>query len=203
MTERICIRLDELLKSTEEKLRIPELVSDNPMEVECPSCRHQWAGLHQAKVKARSITSSVAAIPIEKNEGYRCISDDNAVWLSGGFHVDTLIPSKSLYTLSGRNRRTWEKVVDFCHGRYFHAVAIFNGVIVVAGGYSYDKVLASVELYDTKSDTLKRGADMPQGVGNAAYCSHKGELFVCCGQYSEQGVYTSDKLVKYSNGALT
>lgn len=154
-------------------------------------------------MKTMPITSSVAAIPIEKYEGYRCISDDNAVWLSGGFHVDTLIPSRSLYTLNGRNRQTWEKVVDFRHGRYFHAVAVINGIIVVAGGYSYDKVLASVELYDTKSNSLKRGADMPQGVGNAAYCSHNGELFVCCGQYSEQGVYTSDKLVKYSNGALT
>ena len=101
-------------------------------------------------------SSSVAAIPIEKYEGYRCISDDNAVWLSGGFHVDTLIPSRSLYTLNGRNRQTWEKVVDFRHGRYFHAVAVINGIIVVAGGYSYDKVLASVELYDTKSNSLKR-----------------------------------------------
>ena len=80
---------------------------------------------------------------------------------------------------------------------------MINDIIIVAGGYSYDKVLSSVEIFNTTTNTLKRGADMPQGVGNAAYCTYKEELFVCCGQYSEQGVYTSDKLVKYSYGFLS
>ena len=72
--------------------------------------------------------------------------------------------------LNGRNRNSWLKIADFRHGRYFHAVAIVGSLIVVAGGYSYDKVLSSVELYDTSSTTLRKGADMPQGVGNAAFC---------------------------------
>ena len=78
-TKFIISRLDDLLDSAEQRLRIPELVSDNPMEIECPSCRHQHTGLHD-----HCKESPIASIPIEKYEGYRCVSDDSSVWLSVG-----------------------------------------------------------------------------------------------------------------------
>ena len=63
---------DELINSKEHTLRIPQLVSDNPMEIECPSCTKQWTGLH-----SKNLESDVAALPLAKYEGYRFISADN------------------------------------------------------------------------------------------------------------------------------
>ena len=69
---------------------------------------------------------------------------------------------------------------------------------VVAGGYSYDKVLSSCEIFNFSRRSWSYGAEMAQGVGNAAFTSYNNELYVSCGQYSEHGVYTSDKIQKYN-----
>ena len=78
--------LVDLLDSAEQRLRIPELISDNPMEIECPSCRRQYTGLHD-----HTNESSIASIPIEKYEGYRCVSDESSVWLSVGVLTQNFI----------------------------------------------------------------------------------------------------------------
>ena len=70
--------------------------------------------------------------------------------------------------------------------------------LVVAGGYSYDKVLSSCEIFNFSRRSWSYGAEMAQGVGNAAFTSYNNELYVSCGQYSEHGVYTSDKIQKFN-----
>ena len=69
---------------------------------------------------------------------------------------------------------------------------------MVAGGYSYDKVLSSCEIFNFSRRSWSYGAEMAQGVGNAAFTSYNNELYVSCGQYSEHGVYTSDKIQKFN-----
>ena len=75
---------------------------------------------------------------------------------------------------------------------------MLNNSLVLAGGYSLNKVLDSVEIFDFSTHVWTNASIMPQGVGNAAFCAYQNELYVSCGQYSEHGVYTSDKIQKYS-----
>ena len=172
------------------------MLTSNPMEEECTSCDSQWTGIHESPEIMNP--SDLPDIPLIRHEGYRINSDCGTIWISGGFNVDTLQPSKAIFYLSEPNRTTWYNAPSSSEGRYFHASAVINNCLVIAGGYSFDKVLDSVEIFNLEKRMWKQGLEMPQGVGNAAFCDYNDELYISCGQYSEHGVYTSDKIQKYN-----
>lgn len=82
-------------------------------------------------------------------------------------------------------------------GRYFHSIWCNSRIIIVAGGYQQERVLTSTEIFDIKLNKWKFGAEMPLGVGGAAFTGHEQYLYVCCGQYSVKAVHTTDKIQRY------
>ena len=93
------------------------------MEEECTSCNHHWTTLHN---EPELPEPELPDIPLKQHEGYRIIDHGGTIWLTGGFNVDSIAPSKSVYYLTEENRMKWYQAPSTKEARYFHVTAVLN-----------------------------------------------------------------------------
>ena len=93
------------------------------MEEECTSCIHHWTTLHN---EPELPEPELPDIPLKQHEGYRIIDHGGTIWLTGGFNVDSIAPSKSVYYLTEENRMKWYQAPSTKESRYFHVTAVLN-----------------------------------------------------------------------------
>ena len=97
------------------------------MEEECTSCNHHWTTLHNVEsMSSLNSEPELPDIPLKQHEGYRIIDHGGTIWLTGGFNVDSIAPSKSVYYLTEENRMKWYQAPSTKEARYFHVTAVLN-----------------------------------------------------------------------------
>ena len=97
------------------------------MEEECTSCNHHWTTLHNVEsMSSLNSETELPDIPLKQHEGYRIIDHGGTIWLTGGFNVDSIAPSKSVYYLTEENRMKWYQAPSTKEARYFHVTAVLN-----------------------------------------------------------------------------
>ena len=121
---------------------------------------------------------------MEERSFYCVGSFINKLYLIGGWIKSCGKSLRSCYTFD-INSSTLNKIADLNVARELAACTVFEGKIVVTGGFNYyDRDLKSVEAYDYYENKWSYLSDMIEGRFDHAAVSMSNKLFVIGGRYT-------------------
>ncbi|XP_046561072.1 LOW QUALITY PROTEIN: kelch-like protein 24 [Haliotis rubra] len=124
---------------------------------------------------------SLKALPFKKRNEFAACAIGDEIYVSGGLRSSEFWKYDPTF-------ETWLRGANMLHARRRHAMSAVDDLICVLGGFDEDSVLASIEMWDKKSNKWEEGGHLITGVENMGFVSYGKKIYLFGGKNNEEMV---------------